>query len=67
MVVHGRRGERGLVLPDDLLRLPTFEIVPPGAAELDAAYQAFVAYGKVSGHPAALNVGDLCSDSLAKV
>ncbi|MFN2232350.1 MAG: PIN domain-containing protein, partial [Anaerolineae bacterium] len=59
MVVHGRRGERGVVLLDDLLRLPTFEIVPPGAAEMDAAYQAFVAYGKGSGHPAGLNFGDL--------
>ena len=39
MVVHGRRGERGVVLLDDLLRLPTVEIMPPGAAEMDAAYQ----------------------------
>jgi ribonuclease VapC len=67
MVVHGRRGERGVVLLDDLLRLPTFEIVPPGAAEMDAAYQAFVAYGKGSGHPAGLNFGDLFSYALAKV
>ena len=67
MVVHGRRGERGVVLLDDLLRLPPFEIVPPGAAEMDAAYQAFVAYGKGSGHPAGLNFGDLFSYALAKV
>jgi len=67
MVVHGRRGERGVVLLDDLLRLPTFEIVSPGAAEMDAAYQAFVAYGKGSGHPAGLNFGDLFSYALAKV
>lgn len=67
MVVHGRRGERGVVLLDDFLRLPVFEMVPPGAAEMDAAFQAFVAYGKGSGHPAGLNFGDLFSYSLAKV
>ena len=67
MVVHGRRGERGVVLLDDLLRLPLFEIVPPGAAEIDAAYDAFIAYGKSSGHPAGLNFGDLFSYPLPKV
>jgi ribonuclease VapC len=42
------------------------EIVPPGAAEMDAAYAAFVAYGKGNGHPAALNFGDVFSYALAK-
>ena len=67
LVIHGRRGQRGLVLADNLLRLPVFEIVPPGAAELEAAYAAFVTYGKGSGHPANLNFGDLFSYALAKV
>jgi ribonuclease VapC len=67
LVVHGRRGQRAVVLLDDLLRLPPFEIVAPGAAEADAAYAAFVTYGKGSGHPAALNYGDLFSYALAKV
>jgi ribonuclease VapC len=67
LVIHGRRGQRGIVLADGLLRLPAFEIVPPGAAELEAAYAAFVAYGKGSGHPANLNFGDLFSYALAKV
>jgi ribonuclease VapC len=67
MVVHGRRGQRAVVLVDDLLRLPMFEIVPPGPAEMDAAYAAFVAFGKGSGHPAALNFGDVFSYALAKV
>jgi ribonuclease VapC len=67
MVVHGRRGQRAVVLVDDLLRLPTFEIVAPGALEMDAAYSAFVAFGKGSGHPAGLNFGDLFSYALAKV
>jgi ribonuclease VapC len=67
MVVHGRRGQRAVVLMDDLLRLPLFEIVPPGPAETDAAYAAFVAFGKGSGHPAGLNFGDVFSYALAKV
>jgi len=66
MVVHGRRGQRAVVLVDDFLRLPQFEIVPPGTAELNAAYAAFVAYGKGSGHPASLNFGDVFSYALAK-
>ena len=56
-----------MILVDDLLRLPLFEIVAPGKAEMDAAYTAFVAYGKGSGHPAGLNFGDLFSYALAKV
>jgi ribonuclease VapC len=67
MVVHGRRGQRAVVLVDDLLRLPTFELVAPGALEMDAAYSAFVAFGKGSGHPAGLNFGDVFSYALAKV
>ncbi len=67
MVVHGRRGQRAVILVDDLLRLPMFEMVAPGPAEMDAAYAAFVAYGKGSGHPAGLNFGDVFSYALAKV
>lgn len=67
LVVHGRRGQRAVVLLDDLLRQPPFELVAPDAAEALAAYSAFVAFGKGSGHPAALNYGDLFSYALAKV
>jgi ribonuclease VapC len=67
MVIHGRRGQRAVVLVDDLLGLQTFELVAPGVAEMDAAYSAFVAFGKGSGHPAALNFGDVFSYALAKV
>lgn len=67
MVVHGRRGQRAVILMDDFLRLPMFEVVPPGQAEMDAAYAAFVAFGKGSGHPANLNFGDVFSYALAKV
>ena len=67
MVVHGRRGQRAVVLLDDLLRSPLFEVVPPGPAETNAAYAAFVAFGKGSGHAAGLNFGDIFSYALAKV
>jgi len=67
MVVHSRRGPRAVVLLDDMLRLPMFEIVPPGPADLQAAFDAFIVFGKGSGHPAALNYGDLFSYALAKV
>jgi len=67
LVVHSRRGQRAVVLVEDLLKLAVFEIAPPGVAEMDAAYAAFVAFGKGSGHPANLNFGDLFSYALAKV
>ena len=67
MVIHGRRGARAVVFIDDLFRLPVFEITPPGRDDLDAAYAAFVAFGKGSGHPAALNFGDVFAYALAKV
>ena len=67
MVVSGRRGQRGVVLLDGLLRLPLFETVAVGAVEMDAAYEAFVLYGKGSGHRAGLNFGDVFSYALAKV
>jgi ribonuclease VapC len=67
IVIHGRRGARAVVFIDDLFRLPLFEITPPGRDDMDAAYAAFVAFGKGSGHPAALNFGDLFAYALAKV
>lgn len=39
----------------------------PDAAQTEAAYSAFVAFGKGSGHPASLNFGDVFSYALAKV
>jgi len=67
MVVYGRRGPRAVVFVDDLFRLPIFEITPPGDADMNAAYAAFVAFGRGSGHPAAINFGDVFSYALAKV
>jgi ribonuclease VapC len=67
MVVYGRRGPRAVVFVDDLFRLPIFEITPPDPAETAAAYAAFVAFGKGSGHPASLNFGDVFAYAVAKV
>jgi ribonuclease VapC len=53
-------------LLDDILRHSVFELVSPDAREVEIAYQAFVAYGRGSGHPAALNFGDVFSYALAK-
>ncbi len=66
LVVHGRMGERGVLLLDDMLNLSMFAQVAPGPEELRAAYAAFVTYGKGNGHPAGLNFGDLFSYALAK-
>jgi ribonuclease VapC len=67
MVVHGRRGVRGLVMVDDLLNSESFEITPPTLEDLNAAFSAHLVYGKGSGHRAGLNFGDVFSYALAKV
>jgi ribonuclease VapC len=66
MVVHGRKGQRGVILLDDLLRAVVFEVVSPDTRQADIAYQAFVTFGRGSGHPAALSFGDVFSYALAK-
>jgi ribonuclease VapC len=66
MVVQGRRGQRAVILIDEILRLPMFETVAPDDAATAIAYAAFVTYGKGSGHPAGLNFGDVFSYALAK-
>jgi ribonuclease VapC len=67
MVLFSRKGVRAVVMFDDLLGLRRFEITPPSPTDMDAAYAAFLAFGKGSGHPAALNFGDVFSYALAKV
>ena len=67
MVIYGRLGHRATVLLDDLLRLPAFEIVPTGPAEMEAAWGGVIAYGKGCGHPAGLNFGDVFAYAVAKV
>jgi len=67
MVVYGRSGHRATILLDQLLELPAFEIVPIGPTEMEAAWRAFVTYGKGGGHPAGLNFGDVLAYAVAKV
>lgn len=67
VVVHSRKGQRAVVWLDDLMRMKPFEFVAPGIEETNAAYAAFVTFGKGTGHPAGLNLGDLFSYALAKV
>ena len=59
MVLFGRRGLRAIVMLDDFMGLRRFEITPPSVADMEAAYAAFLAFGKGSGHPAGLNFGDV--------
>jgi len=66
MVVFGRRGLAGVAVLDGLLSLPLFEWVAPERGDIDAAYAAFLAYGRGSRHPAKLNFGDLFAYALAK-
>ena len=66
MVTYGRLGHRGTVLFDDLLASGVFETIPPDERAVEIAFNAFVAYGKGSGHPANLNFGDVFSYALAK-
>jgi ribonuclease VapC len=66
MVTWGRLGARGVALLDAILSEPAVEIVPVDAASAEAAFSAFQAYGRGSGHAANLNYGDLFAYALAK-
>lgn len=66
MVAHGRGGQPLVKLLDELLLDYGVEVVPPGAAEIEAAHAAFIAYGRGSGHLAKLNFGDLFGYALTK-
>jgi ribonuclease VapC len=67
MVLYARKGHRAVAVLDDLLKLQRFEITPPILADMEAAYAAYLIYGKGSGHRAGLNFGDVFSYALAKV
>jgi len=66
IVVYSRLGEDAVLLLDQLLSGQAVEIAPPGPKELDMAWKGFRRFGKGSGHRAALNLGDLFSNALAK-
>jgi ribonuclease VapC len=67
MALYSRWGTRAVILADDLLSLPQFEITPPNLADMDAAVAAFLVYGKGSRPRAGLNFRDVFSYALAKV
>lgn len=66
MVLFGRRGMDAVSIGDALLAQPMFQVTPPGPEDVEAAFAAFLRYGKGRGHPARLNLGDVFSYALAK-
>ena len=66
LVIYGKQKDIGHQLLEQLLSNRTFNIVAHGKDEIDLAYEAFLIYGKGSGHKAQLNFGDLFSYVLAK-
>ncbi|MEQ1549264.1 MAG: type II toxin-antitoxin system VapC family toxin [Chakrabartia sp.] len=67
VVAHNRGGEQLVLLLDGVVQTLGLEALPPSLAEVSAAHDAFITYGKGRGHPAQLNFGDLFSYALAKV
>ena len=65
MVMYARKGQQGTIRLNDILRFYRFDVRAPGIDEAGLANEAFVKYGKGSGHPAQLNLGDLFSYALA--
>ncbi len=66
IVIRSRSNERGAYFVEEFLKLPSFEIVAVDGSTADIASQAYVAFGKGSGHPDQLNFGDVFSYALAK-
>jgi ribonuclease VapC len=65
LAIATRSGAAGVLLLNELLDQPQFEIVAADAQQLRLARNAFDRYGK-GRHPAALNFGNLFSYALAK-
>lgn len=67
MVAWGRGGAEALRRLDRYVRRADLGVASFDAAQADAAFEAFAAYGKGTGHPARLNFGDTFSYALASV
>lgn len=67
MVAWGRGGAEALRRLNRFVRQFELEVVAFDAEQADAAFEAFAAYGRGSGHPARLNFGDTFSYALAYV
>ncbi|MFT4260757.1 type II toxin-antitoxin system VapC family toxin [Microbacterium sp.] len=65
IVVHGRRGEPGLLELRELLSQADARIEPVDAHQARIASDAYRRYGRGSQHPARLNYGDCFSYALA--
>lgn len=66
-IVLYRRGGAQLVAElEEILAVASIEVVPVDREQADIAHEAFMRYGKGSGHPAGLNFGDLFAYALAK-
>jgi ribonuclease VapC len=65
VVVHGRRGEPGLLELREFMSLAEVRIEPVDAQQARIASDAYRRYGRGSGHPARLNYGDCFSYALA--
>lgn len=67
IVAFGRGGATGLRRLDALIAQAELSIVPFDETQADAATDAYRDYGRGSGHPAKLNLGDAFSYALAYV
>jgi ribonuclease VapC len=65
-VAFGRIGMGGMAFVDGLIATYDIEILDFRSADVSAASHARVMFGKGSGHPAQLNLGDTFSYALAK-
>lgn len=66
-VATRRLDTAGVRLVDRLLKEAEISVVPFDAAHAEVAARAYADFGKGSGHPAALNLGDTFSYALAIV
>lgn len=66
VVIDGGRDPVAIARFDDLVLALSLQIVPLTAAQAAIARQAYRDYGKGSGHPARLGLGDCFAYALAK-
>lgn len=67
IVMLSKAGVLGVRRLDSLLRRFAIEVCSVDQPQADAATDAYLAYGRGSGHPAKLNYGDTFSYALASV
>jgi ribonuclease VapC len=66
VVLRNKGGEALVKTFDNVIQRPPWRIVPVDMEQADIADAAHVRFGKGTGHPAALNFGDLFAYALAK-